>query len=214
MLLFPCGYPTINHIWQWPCLSGALQSHSASHSAFRALKSFTHSLTHPPTHPPTHSLTHSQWASTSAELLATLAALEAFGWTKEGRHRKDLQVSLTAGTDNRANEALSAKRATTRWPLMAINMQLSSRLSKARAVLNLRWRLREENTEADDLTNEKFDEFDPALRITMTLQDMEMPILLALVATRAEFEEAKLLAKNDRKFDWGSKSKKFDKSPW
>ena len=156
----------------------------------------------------------SQWASTSAELLATLAALEAFGWTKEERHRRELQVSLTAGPDNRANEALSSKRATTRWPLMAINMQLSSRLSKARAALSLRWRPREENTEADDLTNERFDGFDPGLRVPMSLHDMDLPILLALVATRSEFEEAKMAAKNDRKFDWGSKSKKFDKSPW
>lgn len=156
----------------------------------------------------------SQWAPTSAELFATLAALEAFGWTKKGRHRKDIQVSLAAGTDNRANEALSEKRATTRWPLMAINMQLSSRLSRARAALSLRWRPRDENTEADDLTNENFDGFDPGLRIAMSLQDMELPILLSLVATHSEFEGAKLAAKKDRKHDWGSKSKKFDKSPW
>ena len=156
----------------------------------------------------------SQWSSTSSELLATLAALEAFGWKKEERHRKDLQVALTAGTDNRANEALSEKRATTRWPLMAINMQLSSRLSRARAALSLRWRPREENTEADDLTNEKFDSFEPGLRIAMSLRDMELPILRALVATHLEFEDAKLAAKRDSKFDWGSKSKKFDKTPW
>ena len=123
-------------------------------------------------------------------------------------------MSLAAGTDNRANEALSEKRATTRWPLMAINMQLSSWLSRARAALSLRWRPRDENTEADDLTNENFDGFDPGLRIAMSLQDMELPILLSLVATHSEFEGAKLAAKKDHKFDWGSKSKKFDKSPW
>ena len=67
-----------------------------------------------------------QWASTSAELLATLVALVAFGWTAEARSRKSLELHLVAGTDNRANEFLSRKRATTKFPLMLINMQLSS----------------------------------------------------------------------------------------
>ena len=58
----------------------------------------------------------SQWASTAAELMATLLALHAFGWLDHGKHRKTLDVVLSAGTDNRANEALSLKRSTTRWP--------------------------------------------------------------------------------------------------
>ena len=66
----------------------------------------------------------SQWASTSAELLTTLAALHCFGWLEFGKDRKTLGVLLSAGTDNSANEAdeaLSVKRSTTRpigplWP--------------------------------------------------------------------------------------------------
>ena len=96
----------------------------------------------------------SQWASTSAELMASMLALSAFGWLRADKHRKSLQVCFNAGTDNRANEALTAKRSSTRWPLMALNMQMSSMLAKARLSLRLRWRPREENTEADDLTNE------------------------------------------------------------
>ena len=106
----------------------------------------------------------SQWASTSAELMATMLALSAFDWLRESKHRKSLQVAFHAGTDNRANEALTLKRATTKWPLMALNMQMSSMLSKACLGLNLEWRPREENTEADDLTNERFNEFDSKLR--------------------------------------------------
>ena len=80
----------------------------------------------------------SQWASTSVELLATLAALHAFGWLQHSKDRKTLDVVLPAGTDNLANEALSVKRSTTRWPLMAVNMQLSSSLARARLSLALR----------------------------------------------------------------------------
>ena len=52
----------------------------------------------------------SQWASTSAELLASLFALEAFGWLKQLVHRKALTLSIAGGPDNRANEALTIKR--------------------------------------------------------------------------------------------------------
>ena len=156
----------------------------------------------------------SQWASTSAELMATMLALAAFDWLRESKHRKSLQVAFHAGTDNRANEALTLKRATTKWPLMALNMQMSSMLSKARLGLNLQWRPREENTEADDLTNERFDDFDPKLRVEVSLQSMDLSILQALVLVHDEFEVAKQSAKVERERDPASKSKKFDKSPW
>jgi len=156
----------------------------------------------------------SQWASTSAELMATMLALAAFDWLRESKHRKSLQVAFHAGTDNRANEALTLKRATAKWPLMALNMQMSSMLSKARFGLNLQWRPREENTEADDLTNERFDDFDPKLRVEVSLQSMDLSILQALVLVHDEFEVAKQSAKVERERDPASKSKKFDKSPW
>ena len=85
---------------------------------------------------------------------------------------------------------------------------------KSRTTLNLNWRPREENTEADDLTNEIFEGFDPALRLAVKLKDLDLTILHALVAVHSEFEEAKKAAKADRARDPASKSKKFDKSPW
>ena len=84
----------------------------------------------------------SQCASTSAELLASLAALFAFGWLQRDAGRKTLSWALCGGTDNLANQYLSLKRSTTRWPLMMINMQLSHCLSQASLSLNLRWRPR------------------------------------------------------------------------
>ena len=126
-----------------------------------------------------------QWASTSAELLATLVARGTFGWLEADANRRTLAISLFGGTDNRANDALTLKRATTKWPLMAINMQLSAALSRSRLSLRLRWRPREENTEADDLTNGRFADFDLDKRINFSLKDLDMSILLALVQTRA-----------------------------
>eukprot|EP00435_Cladocopium_sp_Y103_P068426 s272_g31.t1 len=156
----------------------------------------------------------SQWASTAAELLASLAALWAFGWLTPGRQRKALEVSLTGGTDNRANEALTAKRSTTKWPLLAANMQLSSSLSKCRLALNLRWRPREENIEADSLTNEDFSHFELKDRVDISYKDMDMAVLDAMVEVWSEFEEIKEKAKGTPRPPKGSTSKKFDKTPW
>eukprot|EP00435_Cladocopium_sp_Y103_P044902 s3525_g12.t1 len=55
-----------------------------------------------------------QWAPTSAELLATLAALVAFGWTGVAKSRKSLELCFEAGTDNQGNQFLSEKRSTTK----------------------------------------------------------------------------------------------------
>ena len=155
------------------------------------------------------------WASTSAELLASLVALGAFGWITQGKHRKSVPLVLAAGTDNRANDALSTKRTTTKWPLMGINMQLSSAIAKARLSLDLRWRPREENEEADSLTNEVFDAFDLELRVPVTFSDLDLSMVFALWETKREFDELKERARLARASTPKHKvNKKVDKSPW
>ena len=93
-------------------------------------------------------------------------------------------------------------------------MQLSAALSRARLSLRLRWRPREENTEADDLTNGKFSDFDPGKRINFSLNDLDMSILLALVQTRGEFDLRRSEAKTSSQQQTGRAGKKYDKSPW
>ena len=155
------------------------------------------------------------WASTSAELLASLVALGAFGWITQGKHRKSVPLVLAAGTDNRANDVLSTKRTTTKWPLMGINTQLSSAIAKARLSLDLRWRPREENEEADSLTNEVFDAFDLELRVPVTFSDLDLSMVFALWETKREFDELKERARLARASTPKHKvNKKVDKSPW
>ena len=129
----------------------------------------------------------SQWASTSAELLATLLALHAFDWL-----------------------APSCK-----WPLMPINMQLSSALARARLSLNLKWRQREENVEADNLTNEIFDDFDPAAMVHVKFSDLDLSLVHALWKTKQLFIDAsKLDAKQQAVSGEIVKKRKLDKTPW
>ena len=160
----------------------------------------------------------SQWASTSAELLATLAALVAFGWTDAATSRKSLELCLAAGTDNRSNECLSVKRSTTKFPLMLINMQLSSVLSRARVTVRLKWRPREENTIADDITNSIFDQVDLSKRIAMSYNDLPVQIIHALFEAKSDFDQAResqrAVARSQALRAAGQKRKRVDKTPW
>ena len=156
----------------------------------------------------------SQWASTAAELLATLAALHAFGWLEETMERKTLEVHLVAGADNLANQASSTKRSTTKWPLMAVNTQLSAALTRARLSLGLQWRPREENTEADQLTNEEFSGFREDQRVVLTWSSLELSVLMELVRTRTEFDLARDAAREAAKVAPKLRKGNVDKSPW
>ena len=156
----------------------------------------------------------SQWASTSAELLASLTALHAFGWLSRASTRRTVALSLCGGTDNQANDSLSTKRSTTKWPLMLINMQLSSALSKARLNLRLRWRPREENVEADQLTNENFEGFPPNLRIQLSFEEIDLRLVEELWETKLQFDAARQESKDSKRLSDGSKKRKFEKSEW
>ena len=155
-----------------------------------------------------------EWASTSAELLATLAGLVAFGWTSQAGSRKELELHLDAGTDNRSNEFLSQKAATTRWPLMLVNMQLSSVLARARVGVRLRWRPREENTVADDLTNSIYTQVDMSKRMDISYDDFPTQIIESLWCMKAQFDEARAVAKASAKSSGTKKRKRHDKTPW
>ena len=90
------------------------------------------------------------------------------------RDRKTFDLPLAAGTDNQLNESLSSKRSTTKWPLMAVNMQLSSSLARARLSLSLKWRPREQNVEADQLTNENFEGFPEEDRLVISFHELDL----------------------------------------
>ena len=130
------------------------------------------------------------------------------------RDRKTLDLALTAGTDNQSNEKLSSKRSTTKWPLMAVNMQLSSSLARARLSLSLKWRPREQNVEADQLTNENFEGFPEEDRLVIKFHELDLKVLDGLVRTRAEFVAARDREKEAAKTVGGTKKKRFDKTPW
>ncbi|CAE7244397.1 unnamed protein product [Symbiodinium sp. CCMP2592] len=133
----------------------------------------------------------SQWASGSAELLATLAALHIFGYLTASVDRKELDIECAADTDNQGNSRLLKKGSSTKWPLMLINMQLSDLLLRSSVKLLLRWRPRDENQYADQLTNEIFTNFSDEHRIACTYSDLPLSLLQQFWETKESFDSAR-----------------------
>lgn len=152
----------------------------------------------------------SQWASAPSELLAVMVALQVYGFLDESSERKHFDLVVQGGTDNRSIEQMMRKSATTRWPLVLVNMQLTDSLMRSGMRVGLKWRPRDENTIADDLTNEKFDQVDPSKRVDIRWNEIKLTLLNKLWGAREEFLDRESWVF----FDGDSKSGNFEKTSW
>ena len=65
----------------------------------------------------------SSWASTSAELLASLVALKLFGSeVSKPSSSRSVILKCGGGTDNKATGQLVSRRLSTKWPVMIVLM--------------------------------------------------------------------------------------------
>ena len=133
-----------------------------------------------------------QRLSTTAELLATYAALHAFDHLRVGVNRRlERSVALlAAGTDNLANEQLSRKRLTTKLPLGLLVLQFYTKVYDNSLWIDLRWRPRNENVEADRLRNCDFSDFGEANRVFLQYSQMDLEVIEKLQNTLVEFESS------------------------
>lgn len=133
-----------------------------------------------------------QKMSTSAELLATYSALHAFDYLKKEKDdmSADRLCLVSAGTDNLANEYLARKRMTTKLPLGLLMLQFYTKLWDNGLWMRMKWRPRDENQEADSLTNGKFEGFQEHHRIRLTYKDLDVKVIDQLQDTLKAFEEA------------------------
>ena len=126
------------------------------------------------------------------------------------KKRRHMSLSLQGGTDNKANESLSKKRSSTKWPLMLVSMQLSHLSMEAGLKVSLKWRPRDENEPADALTNGDFTGFDHLKRISIAWGDVDWSLLNSLWEERAEF----LDRESWKTFGEGESTGRFEKSKW
>jgi len=122
----------------------------------------------------------------ASELLATKLSVPLFA--PRGPLRQGV-VKLTGGTDNQGNTYIVQKMLTTKMPVAAVLMQLATDLHQAGLWLELNWLPREENTEADALTNGDFSGFDPQLRVPVSWAEVDLGVVQKLLTAEAEFRE-------------------------
>lgn len=95
------------------------------------------------------------------ELLGTIIAVKLWGETPG----MEMEGCLEAFTDNRGNMFALRRGMSTKYPLTILLMELSETLRKLDCTLNLKWVKRDDNQDADDLSNLKFDNFDLGRRV-------------------------------------------------
>ncbi len=118
-------------------------------------------------------------AIASLELFASLLCLVLF--VSPSPVCSDVEIVLTGVTDSAGNEALMSRLMTSKFPLCLVVLELSEQMQARGCTLGLRWRNREANQAADDLTNLKFESFNPKLRVEPDLSDMPWIVLTTLM---------------------------------
>ena len=128
------------------------------------------------------------WAFAKGEAFRTIAALDLLGalvglmvLVPEGERVESAgTLTLSCGTDNRGNSYLLDKMLTTRYPLGIILLEAAHQMRKRRLLLRAHWLPRDENEEADALTNLDFRHFDPRRRIEVDLDKVGFEVLPGL----------------------------------
>jgi len=158
----------------------------------------------------------SEWASTAAELLGSYAGLVAFGHTKSSGGRDHLRLQVCAGTDNKSTPAITARGISNKWPVQGIHMQLATTMRKANKLCRLSWRPREENQDADDLTNLRTGGFSSQLQVPLRLEDLPMELFNDLQSAYHDFKQKReQLSRLKRVEPKTSKRQKLsDKTEW
>jgi len=126
------------------------------------------------------------------EMLATIVCIMVFG--SEG----SFTGCFTGGTDNQSNTFASRKLLSTKFPLTILIMELSEQLRVRNSALSLRWVPREQNQDADDLTNLNFSKFDEKHRIPLEPAKLDFLVLGELNRAAGELYKDLLKEKENK----------------
>ena len=133
----------------------------------------------------------------SLELLAITVAVMVFSkgasWSETAG-----RLVLTAFTDNQGNSYVLDKFMSTTFPLSVVLMELAVQLHGLQVDLDLQWVPREQNVQADALTNEIFEEFDEARRIPVNLEELDFKVLPKLMELAASLDEEVVLKRTSK----------------
>ena len=113
------------------------------------------------------------------ELFASLVSLMVFGDALEEDTRGVLH--LTGLTDNAGNVSALARLMTSKFPLVVILTELSAQLQAKNLELDLEWIPRNQNEEADAITNGKTEIFDARRKSEVEVATLPFRVLPRMV---------------------------------
>lgn len=133
----------------------------------------------------------------SLELMAVLMAIIFFGDDPEKfKLRGAMRISGT--TDNLGNCYVLQRLLSCKFPLSIVVMELACQLERIGLELDLAWAPRNQNVEADALTNSEFQGFNESKRIKKELEEVKFILLHELMQEAAEMNEELKLAKSSK----------------
>ena len=99
-------------------------------------------------------------------------------------------VGLTGVTDNLGNTFVMAKMMTSKFPMLVILTEVAAQLRVRDLEPGLHWAPREQNEEADALTNGQFHAFNSKLQIPVIVEELVWLVLPAMLsASEAIYED-------------------------
>ena len=140
------------------------------------------------------------WAFSKGEPFKTVAALELFAtllsimaFAEEWPKDADGVVAVSGMTDNVGNPSVLSKLMTSKFPLLVVLAELSAQLHGRGLDMNLEWIPREQNSEADALSNLRFEGFRGERRVELDVEKLEWKILPEMmVAAEGLYGEIKV----------------------
>jgi hypothetical protein len=148
---------------------------------------------------------NAKWAFHAGEPYRSIASIELFTTLLsvilfDNRNRDGIiQLSCIDGqTDNRGNTFAISKMLTTKYPLCIILMELAVQLHRRGITLDVSWIPREQNVEADEISNGVFRNFDPALQVKCDLSEIRFEVLDDLMEEAANFYGEMMVKKNSK----------------
>ena len=129
------------------------------------------------------------------ELFATLLCIVAFGDKLQSRRG---MVGLSGVTDNLGSTFVLARMMSSKFPLVVILTEVAAQLRARGLELGLQWAPREQNEEADALTNGDFSLFDPRRRVEVNLHAVAWEVLPGMLKASEEIHSAIQRAKLEK----------------
>ena len=123
----------------------------------------------------------------SLELFATLLCIVTFGdmWPEGARG----EVVFQGITDNLGNTFAVSKLMSSKFPLVVILAEVAAQLKSRSMVLSLGWTPRDQNEEADALTNGDFASFDMSRRVDVDVSKVGWLIIPRMLKAAQQIYE-------------------------